>query len=486
MPASALYRLLFGVDSQTLFPCEFHEKIIIGRVNKDFLPKLRVPWMEIWSGQARQAVRKSRLVQACFTPPSFTSKSQRRPASSSPLLEHLSNFQTFTTMSTSRTQRAKKPQACDICRARRVLCHPGSNGAPCPRCVEKKIICTTTPGTRGRPRKTPLSNSSKLQEPPEIPAQSIPQVSLPCATISAPYNYDCPDLTPDLVADLFECFDQLPHVKNPIINATSIRTSIRSTLYQLKGLPPQSRVLALCIIAISSLVSFHEAILGPGPRPQSFLDEAFFSSKAEVRVCGMRRSMVCRALQAEAVKAACETEIMLQVSTENAASCLLLDLLEESAVNGASRPWASTFISHLRALAPMWRTSISAPPYGTHWAAFLMVEALVATKSRKPVLFTRDDQLLLCGPESVSAETLLSSLEATSGSPDVDNFSQGHETIHVPHYMSGTPALGDDNRRPSPAEPSLRNRRSSIPIFPLPHPRNPLSPSRPRRHAPPC
>ncbi|KAJ7130765.1 hypothetical protein C8R43DRAFT_1024926, partial [Mycena crocata] len=34
-------------------------------------------------------------------------------------------------------QEPKKPPACNPCRARRVLCHPQSNGAPCPRCAEK-------------------------------------------------------------------------------------------------------------------------------------------------------------------------------------------------------------------------------------------------------------------------------------------------------------------------------------------------------------
>ncbi|KAJ6470294.1 hypothetical protein DFH09DRAFT_1380817 [Mycena vulgaris] len=315
----------------------------------------------------------------------------------------------------------KKPPACDPCKIRRVLCHPQPNGAPCPRCAEKNTVCTTTAVPRGRPRKNPIPTSGDSPGSEVAMQQIVPQPSSPSTILQSPSveesTTECPELTPEFVAHCFECFDRLSQVMNPIVNATSIRMTIRAVSYQLYLLPPPSRVLALCIIASSSYISSHEVILGEGPRPESLSDIAFFSSRRDVLGCGVRRSRALRALHAEALKAAWDCGIMLQVSTENAASCLLLDLLEEANVYGVSRPWGSAYISHLRALAPAWRTSTAVPPHGLPWSAYLMGDALRAMSSRKSVLFTRDEQLLITGPEPPSAEAMLSSLEKGTRTP---------------------------------------------------------------------
>ncbi|KAJ6628179.1 hypothetical protein B0H10DRAFT_1991699 [Mycena sp. CBHHK59/15] len=313
--------------------------------------------------------------------------------------------------------RPKKPPACDACKARRVLCHPQPNGAPCPRCAGKEIICTTSRATRGRgrPRKNPVIASAESRVSPEAtPRQQLVSqqvVTLQYPQVNEPMN-GCLDLTPELVRHFFQCFDRLPHVRNPLIQATSIRATIRAVSYQLHLLPAQSWVLARCIIALSSLISFHEVVLGDGPRPESFTDEAFFSSRSHVLSCGARRSATHRALHTEALRAAWDSGVMLQVSNENAASCFLLDILESMDSCRASRPWVSAYISHLRALAPGWRTTSLAAPYGGYWAGYLMAEALGATSSRTPILFTRDEQLLLCGVEPAPLEAVLASLEA--------------------------------------------------------------------------
>ncbi|KAJ7493923.1 hypothetical protein FB451DRAFT_1551216 [Mycena latifolia] len=207
---------------------------------------------------------------------------------------------------------------------------------------------------------------------------------------------------------------------NPIIASTSIMTTIRTVSFQIYLLPPQSRALALSIMALSSLVSFHEVILGEGPRPQSFSDQAFFASREDVLSCGSRRSAVYQALHVEALKIAWDCGVILQVSKESAAACFLLDVLEQLDSCGPSRPWAAAYISHLRALAPVWRTSVVSPPDGDRWAGYLMAEVLRATSRRKPILLspfvysTHGDQILLAGPEPPSAETFLGSLESSS------------------------------------------------------------------------
>ncbi|KAJ7237045.1 hypothetical protein B0H12DRAFT_1238357 [Mycena haematopus] len=208
-------------------------------------------------------------------------------------------------------------------------------------------------------------------------------------------------------------FDHMPPVFNPVVVASSIQTAIRAVSFQLFLLPPQPRVLAKCIIAVSSLVSLHEAVLGPGPLPDSFADPIFFSSRTGVLNCGARRTAVCRALHTAALRDAWDTAVMLQASNENAASCFLLEYLEQSTGNSVlSRPWASAYISHVRALAPLWPQRTSP----VHWAGFLMGEALISTRGRKPMLITHEDQLLLCGPEPPSQEAFLASLEAASSS----------------------------------------------------------------------
>ncbi|KAJ7694333.1 hypothetical protein B0H17DRAFT_465505 [Mycena rosella] len=115
---------------------------------------------------------------------------------------------------------------------------------------------------------------------------------------------------------------------------------------------------------------------------------------------------------------------MLHASDENAASCFLLDVLDQLDSCGGSKPWASASISHLRALAPIWRTSTPTSHANIHWAAFLMAEALRTTIHRKPFLFTLGDQLLLAGPEPPSADTLLASLEVRSGKSAIAILSQ--------------------------------------------------------------
>ncbi|KAJ7115424.1 hypothetical protein C8R44DRAFT_794631 [Mycena epipterygia] len=315
-------------------------------------------------------------------------------------------------------KRLKKPPACDSCKARRVLCHPQPNGAPCPRCVEKEIICTTTAVPRGRPRKNPAPATSTS---PKSLAATEPEPRASYLLLTDPgtvshSSIDFQDLNPEFVAHCFECLAHMPQFSHPLITMTSIKKVVYAASFELRRLPPQSRVLALCIISLSSLASFHESVLGEGPRPDSFTDPSFFRSNSDLLSCGVRRSAAFRALRAEAVKAAWDAGIMLQPSNENAASCYLLDLLEQSDFCGGSRPWASACVSHIRALAPVWRTAFTESD-ANHWCGFIMGEALRSTKSRTAVLFTLDDQRMLSGPEPPSLEVLLASLEGSAHKP---------------------------------------------------------------------
>ncbi|KAJ7152056.1 hypothetical protein C8R46DRAFT_1303519 [Mycena filopes] len=330
-----------------------------------------------------------------------------------------------------RQKRPNKPPACDSCKAKRVLCHPQPNGQPCPRCAEKKTICITTPVSRGRARFDPALIADKA-EPAELTmAQQFPP-ALPLSVAILPPAGGCPDLTPELVRHFFDCFSVLNLTANPLLEMSSIKTNLEAASFQLSLLAPQTRVLSLCIMAIASLVSFHEVVLGPGPRPTSCNDLSFFAAglPADVRGCGKRRAPICRALHGAALKAAWDTGIILQVSVENAASAFLLDILDHTDSFTPSRPWAGAYISHVRALAPVWRAgnpiildvrqweATTTPPYSGQWTAFLMAEALISTRDRKPILITLEDQLLLYGVDPPSAEEALSKIEAATKKPD--------------------------------------------------------------------
>ncbi|KAJ7616098.1 hypothetical protein FB45DRAFT_1008255 [Roridomyces roridus] len=309
--------------------------------------------------------------------------------------------------------KSKKPPACDSCKARRVLCHPQPNGAPCPRCVEKEIICTTTnPAPRGRPRKNPRpTTSSSAVSLSSTPSDNAPSLS---AANSGP------ELTPRFIEHCFDCFPSLPQDQHPLLTLVPIKSSLRSVSFHIELLPPQMRVLALCMIALAALVSFDEAVLGPGILPRSVRDHIFLSS-SELLLCGVRRVRACQALHEKALSAAWDAGIMLQPSHENALSCYFLDLLDHCgggqpwSACSPSRPWGGAYFSHVRALAPTWRAAGCSRADAAWWAGFLMADASMAMGRRTPILFTHHDQLLLCGPAPPSLEAAVACLASTPG-----------------------------------------------------------------------
>ncbi|KAF7361125.1 Zn(2)-C6 fungal-type domain-containing protein [Mycena sanguinolenta] len=295
-------------------------------------------------------------------------------------------------------------------------------GPRVPVASKKNQTCTTTPVPRGRPRKNPLPACSALSPlRPRPRARPQPSPPLPTPPPQQPVyktSPSCPELTPEFVAHCFEAIQFTTQYNHPLISRTSIKMDIRAVSFQLHRLPPQSRVLALCIICCAALTSFHPSVLGDGPRPESFTDANFFLSPADFLPCGVRRAKAYRALRIEALKAAWEIGIILQPSDENAASCYLLDLLEQYDFVGVSRPWGNAYMSHVRALAPIWRAANAYTiSEGVHWIGYLMGDALLSTRNRTPMLVTTNDQLLLCGPPPPSLEDLIASLSKSTSIP---------------------------------------------------------------------
>jgi hypothetical protein len=121
--------------------------------------------------------------------------------------------------------------------------------------------------------------------------------------------------------------EHLPEWRHPLFAGEKLKAAITSVSWQLNLLPPQSRVLASCVCALSASIAFHPTIIGPSDI-KSFKDHSVFSLGADLRTYGVRRAPVYRALYERAFTLACEARIHIDVSEDNAASCFFLDVLE--------------------------------------------------------------------------------------------------------------------------------------------------------------
>jgi hypothetical protein len=124
-------------------------------------------------------------------------------------------------------------------------------------------------------------------------------------------------------------FEYTPQYRHPLFQRFDLKKNLISAAWKIDLLPSEARVLAYCVCALSSSISFHSAIIGPGPQPESFTDRSVFFRGADLRMYGARRSTAYRALHECAISLACETRIHLAVSEYNTASCYILDSLED-------------------------------------------------------------------------------------------------------------------------------------------------------------
>ncbi|KAF7316157.1 Zn(2)-C6 fungal-type domain-containing protein [Mycena indigotica] len=340
----------------------------------------------------------------------------------------------------------KKPPACDSCKAKRVLCHPQPDGQPCPRCVEKQILCKTTYIPRGRRKKTTSALDPLAQQLPNIP--SDPAIEL----LS----------NPELVKHLFTCLPNLPQHRHPLFQDLNVGKVLAAASWKLDLLHPQLSALAHCICAVTASVAFHPAIVGSDiDLPSSMSDPKYFYLGADLRVFGSRRSQARKLLQERALRVALDTHVHIEVSPYNALSCFILDSLEED-IEHSSRPWAASYMSHFRTLM------VSMPdtqPDRPLWAGYFMAESLRAVMHRKPVLVTHADQLFISQGAPPSLESFLeASQKETSLLSPKSRANLAFDCIH-PFLFHATRLCrelyetisGDFARRQPISEPALRN-----------------------------
>ncbi|KAJ7810189.1 hypothetical protein B0H13DRAFT_2148656 [Mycena leptocephala] len=287
-------------------------------------------------------------------------------------------------------QKRKKPPACDSCKARRVLCHPTTDGSSCPRCLEKgtkppkPYLGAVPPATAG-PQSAQQSSQSASEEPETLPDSASSPSSFP---------HEFPlGLPPELVRHLFECFAHLPQHNHPMFRGTVLCDALSSLSWNIHLLPPQLKVLAHCVVALSASISFDPAIIGPGPRPTTLADRSVFTRGADLRAYGVRRAPKYRALCSEALRLASEVGVLLEPSEDNAVSCFILQFSNMT----RSRPWAVAYLSHVRAISESWNETYMAS-YSVLWTGFLCL--------------SHHDQLLISGVEPLSLQDLFVSIQS--------------------------------------------------------------------------
>ncbi|BGP03719.1 hypothetical protein NBRC10513v2_007452 [Rhodotorula toruloides] len=333
----------------------------------------------------------------------------------------------------------KRLPACDCCKMRRLKCEPVPPPGSCPRCKATGVVCTTTPTVR---KKAVGRTGKRIEEAkatfgtadPDAPdfmgASNTPWLPLPqsgsLATSVQPPTFSNEstenqlskqEISSALISHLLELYQALPQSWLPIGVRGKVFSQFEAAGRQLDALSPDTEVLARVTIALTSRLSSHPALFGPGSPvpPYETLTSSYLESHPDLRQYGKRRQAVCEQLRREAVELAWRRGTLAVTSEENMASCYLLELLEGRNDPVAGKPYGSAFVSHLQTIlngqdAP--GATMKIVNMSLAWSALIMREALQAANAGRTSHFTATDDLILCGevPRSIG-ETLLESVE---------------------------------------------------------------------------
>ncbi|CDR45496.1 hypothetical protein NBRC10512_000291 [Rhodotorula toruloides] len=156
-------------------------------------------------------------------------------------------------------------------------------------------------------------------------------------------------LTSKLALSLFD--NAGPRLAHPCVRACDVSSALRDANGDIDLLAPQLAVLALCAMAMGSLLSIDPAILANhAGNVQTLADVE--SLGPDLRTLGQSRSNAYLALKSEAKRRARALGVDVDPSFANAASCWLLDYLEavEATDRHTPRPWHAAYLSHIRRL----------------------------------------------------------------------------------------------------------------------------------------
>ncbi|TRM67437.1 hypothetical protein BD626DRAFT_478787 [Schizophyllum amplum] len=346
----------------------------------------------------------------------------------------------------------KKKTACDYCKAKRVICHPQTDGKPCPRCVEKGVECTTTilpKRTRGKGKKTLAKEAAAAGLPLPLPSKKTESRPVSRAASSSTLTiHETPEPPPlivpsTLMREALDIFVRFPPSQNPLFSVDTLRESLEQVKWDSTKLDPSRRVLAHCILAFSSLVSVDPYYIGCDERGAPFPDRLMpwdalnhngkSSASAgstlgglDVAEIGRRRKVVSHRLHIEATRLAEREGIATNASAENAASCFLLDCIDSTDPSTYTMAWSAAFIWNFRTLAESgeleWQfavTPLEAHIIRVQWRGSFLAIAMYALSIDKTLPFTVHDEELICGPSHVSFEDALARASSLPPEPAV-------------------------------------------------------------------
>ncbi|TRM67436.1 hypothetical protein BD626DRAFT_625885 [Schizophyllum amplum] len=328
----------------------------------------------------------------------------------------------------------RKKRACDYCKAKRVICHPQTDGKPCPRCIEKGRDCTTTVlprKTRGTGAKAlakralqAASNQEKYGNSKDsaspLHSNTVALRTESRTDISSPLISSLQAIPARLVQDAIRIFSLMLPSACPILSLEVYQSHIETCGWDIHLLPPQERVLSFCLLATASLVSVDPAYVGHDAAGHRFSDahlrwESVTTASMgapETRELGRRRKTMCAQLYGEAVRQAHQDGITSLASRENASSCFLLSFLDGVYKPTSDVPWATAFVWQLRTLserAPLdpiiERNEVSERDITVlQMRGSMLLMAYYSIKNGKSLPFSTFDELLICGPEPMSLE----------------------------------------------------------------------------------
>ncbi|POY76197.1 hypothetical protein BMF94_0717 [Rhodotorula taiwanensis] len=206
-----------------------------------------------------------------------------------------------------------------------------------------------------------------------------------------------PVLTPELAMALYEGFRQSTRYDQPLMQFTTVHSALTTNSWFIDLLPPATRALALATFAIGSLYTFDPAIIGPSPF-RSYSDIEWRGR--DLRPYGRKRRRAFEGLRDAALRAAKENEVTVVPSVDNAACCVLIDVLlqmddtAQSRLLGA-RPYYRAYVSHVTALVATGNAPVSDMLGGGTWAIHLSSDMWSELCSGRLTLTPEDQKLLL-------------------------------------------------------------------------------------------
>ncbi|KAL1682734.1 hypothetical protein EV122DRAFT_274116 [Schizophyllum commune] len=332
----------------------------------------------------------------------------------------------------------KRKRACDYCKAKRVICHPHPDG--CPRCREKGVHCTTTlkprrpRTTKGKQPETPQAADIPMEQEAESSraasnhhdALALQRHASARAHTSSHHissSFDSEAIPGALVEDALDTLAQMMPDHSLLFPTKKYRTIMQNCDWDIRLLAPQERILILCFLAFSSLVSVNPFYVGHDANGHRFPDthlrwekvNSGYMEDVDLREVGRRRRPICVRLYGEAVRQAHQDGITSLASKENAASCFLLNMLDVIYDPQSPMPWANAFVWQLRticeqaALDALRSTAprVTSDVERVQWRGSLSAIAAYCVSTSKSLPFSRHDEAVIAGPEPKNIDDLL-------------------------------------------------------------------------------